>query len=131
MKDDPDFMERISRDLAARQAACRILEVQEGASREQLKKAYRRAAIKHHPDHSENTPEANRKFALIKCAYELLSLDRPCDKLLAEIDSWSNVPKDDRYRLDNPWGHFCWWQAKFFDSNEEGTRKPKRTPSCI
>ena len=78
MKDDFEFMERITRDLEAREAARRILEVDEDADKQQLKKAYRRAALKYHPDHNENIPEANRKFTLIKCAYELLTFDKPC-----------------------------------------------------
>jgi hypothetical protein len=116
MKDDPDFMKRISLDLAARRAACRILDVAEDASQEQLKRAYRIAAIRYHPDHNGNTAEANRRFALLKCAYDLLAFDKPCQELLAEIDSWPGAPKDDKYKLDNPWGHFCWWREKFFGS---------------
>jgi hypothetical protein len=114
MRDDPDFMRRINLDLAARKAACRILDVTEDADPEQLKRAYRNAAIQYHPDHNGGTPEANRMFALIKCAYELLAFDRPCDTLLVEMDGWQDAPEDDKYRLDNPWGHFCWWREKFF-----------------
>jgi len=116
MRDDPDFMRRISLDLAARKAACRILDVEEDADRERLKRAYRLAAIQYHPDHNGNTTEANRMFTLVKCAYELLAFDKPCNELFAEIDSWPGVPEDDKYRLDNPWGHFCWWREKFFGS---------------
>jgi len=114
MRDDPDFMERVSRDLAARKAACRILEVEEDADEEQLKRAYRIAAVRRHPDHNGNTVEANRMFTLVRCAYELLAFDKPCNVLLAEIDSWPGAPEGDKYRLDNPWGHFCWWREKFF-----------------
>ena len=115
MKDDPDFMERISRDLAVEKAARRILDVAQDANREQLKRAYRTAAIQCHPDHNRNTAEANRKFALLRCAYEFLVFGKPCDLLLAELESWRNVPEDDKYRLDNSWGHFCWWREKFFE----------------
>ena len=114
MKDDPNFMERISLDLAARKAAARILDVADDANAEDLKRAYRFAALQYHPDHNENTAEANRRFALIKCAYELLAFDKPCDALLTEMDAWRTAPEDDKYRLDNPWGHFCWWREKFF-----------------
>ena len=40
MKDDPNFMERISLDLAARKVACGILDVAEDADKEQIKRAY-------------------------------------------------------------------------------------------
>ena len=114
MKDDFEFMERITRDLEARKAACKILEVEEDASKERLKKAYRRASMKYHPDHNQNDPDANKKFALIKCAYELLVQDKPCPELLEEINSWPGVVEDGEYNLDNPWGHFLWWRDKFF-----------------
>lgn len=114
MRHDPNFMAKINSDLAARKTARKILDVSENADLDELKRAYRVAAIRYHPDHNGNTAAANRKFALIKCAYELLAFDKPCDALLVEIDAWSDVPEDDKYRLDNSWGHFCWWREKFF-----------------
>jgi len=132
MKEDLEFMERITRDLEARKAACKILEVEEMADKQQLKKAYRRAAIKYHPDHNESSPDANKKFTLINCAYELLAFDKPCDKILEEINSWPGVPEDGNYRIDNPWGHFLWWREKFFDSDKEkGQINGSKRSSCI
>lgn len=115
MKEDLGFMERITRDLEARKAACKILQVQEGAGKERLKDAYRQAAMKYHPDHNQNDPEANKKFTLVKCAYELLSNDKPCENILEKINSWSDAAENKKYNLDNPWGHFLWWREKFFD----------------
>lgn len=129
MKDDFEFMERISLDLETRKAACKILEVGKNASKEQLKKAYRRVAMKFHPDKHLHDPDANKKFTLVKCAYELLAEDKPCPELLQEINSWPRVPEDNKYRLDNPWGHFLWWRERFFGS-EEKTKSDKST-SCI
>jgi len=132
LKHDPDFMDKITRDLEARKAACRILEVEEMANKQQLKKAYRRAAIKYHPDHNASSPEANKKFTLIKCAYELLAFDKPCIKIMEEINSWPGVPEDNKYRIDNPWGHFLWWREKFFDSDKEkGKSNGSKRSSCI
>ena len=119
MKSDFEFMERITRDLEARKAACKILEVVENANKCQLKKAYRRAAMKYHPDHNQDNAAASQKFTLIKCAYELLVNDKACDKLLEEINSWPGVAEDGKYKLDNLWGHFLWWREKFFSSGEE------------
>jgi hypothetical protein len=129
MKDDFEFMERITHDLEARKAACKILEVEEDASKERLKKAYRRASMKYHPDHNRKDPDANKKFALIKCAYELLVKDKPCPELLEEINSWPGVIEDEKYKLDNPWGHFLWWREKFFRSEEKQSQD--RGASCI
>ena len=114
MKDDLEFMERINRDLAARKAACQILGVLEGARKEDLKKAYRKASMKYHPDHNQNDAEAAKRFVLVKCAYELLAEGKPCPQLLEEINTWDGVPEDSKYKLDNPWGHFLWWREKFF-----------------
>jgi hypothetical protein len=115
VKDDLDFKDPIDRDLAARKAARILLGVSESANAEQLKNAYRRAARECHPDHNANSEEANRKFALVKCAYELLAFDMPCEALLTEVDSKPGASGDDKYNLDNPWGHFCWWRERFFE----------------
>jgi len=115
LKDDYEFRERIARDLQARRTASKILGIEEEACKEALKKAYRRASLKYHPDHNPNDADAHRKFLLVKCAYELLAEDKHCEILLEEIGSWSGVPEDDVYKLDNPWGHFLWWREKFFD----------------
>ncbi len=130
MKDDFEFLKRITRDLEACKAACKILEVEEDASKERLKKAYRRAAMKYHPDHNQDDPEANKKFTLVRCAYELLANDKPCDKFLEEINSWQGATEDEKYNLDNPWGHFLWWREKFFGSEEEKRSNGKRS-SCV
>jgi preprotein translocase subunit Sec63 len=114
IRDDYEFGERITRELEARRAARQILGIDEDATKEQLKRAYRKACLKHHPDRNRQSSEANRKFLLVNCAYELLEEDRPCELLLEEIKSWPGVPEDDKYKLDNLWGHFLWWREKFF-----------------
>jgi len=113
-RDDTEFMERISRDLEARRIACKLLGVDEMVSKEELKKAYRQTAMNFHPDKNVDNPDVGKKFVLVKCAYELLAENKPCPQLLGEINSWSGVPEDDKYKLDNPWGHFLWWRDKFF-----------------
>lgn len=50
-----------------------ILQVPRGASDEQIKRAYRKLALKYHPDKNQGNEEANRKFAEISNAYEVLS----------------------------------------------------------
>ena len=128
-RDDAEFMERISRDLEARRMACKVLDVEETADKKELKKAYRRVAMKFHPDKNLDDPDANRKFVLVKCAYELLAEDKPCLELLKEINSWEGVPEDNKYKLNNPWGHFLWWRDKFFGSEEKA--KTGKSTSCI
>jgi len=114
-RDDYEFAERISRDLRARKAARKILGVAQDADERDLKSAYRRGSLKYHPDHNPHDPDANKKFLLVKCAYELLAEDKPSQMVLDEIRSWAGVPEDERYQLDNLWGHFLWWRDKFFE----------------
>jgi hypothetical protein len=132
MKHAPDFMEKITGDIEARKAAGKILGVGESADKNELKRAYRKTAAKYHPDHNGNTPQANKRFILIRCAYELLAFDKSCDKILEEINSLPGVPEDGKYKIDNPWGHFLWWREKFFDSDKEkGKTNGGKHSSCI
>jgi len=113
--DDYEFRAKIDSDLEAHRAARKILQVEEFASREQLKKAYRRAVLMYHPDRNPNDRDAHKRFLLVKCAYELLAQHRPCRMLLEQIKSWPGVPEDDKYKLDNAFGYFLWWRNKFFN----------------
>jgi hypothetical protein len=130
MKDDLEFMERITHDLAARRAACEVLGISETADGGDLKKAYRKASMKYHPDHNPDDAEASKQFMLVKCAYELLAEDKPCPQLLEEINSWDGTPGDGEYKLDNPWGHFLWWREKFFGSGKQRGPNGRRS-SCV
>ena len=50
-----------------------ILGVDEDASKEEIKKAYRTLARKHHPDRNPDSPNAEEKFKEIQKAYSILS----------------------------------------------------------
>jgi len=57
----------------SRQDYYEVLGVGKGASDEEIKKAYRRLAVKFHPDRNQNSREAERRFKEATEAYEVLS----------------------------------------------------------
>ncbi|WP_413436576.1 molecular chaperone DnaJ [Sulfuriferula sp. GW1] len=50
-----------------------VLGVNRDASEEEIKKAYRKLAMKHHPDRNPDNPKAEEHFKEAKAAYEILS----------------------------------------------------------
>lgn len=52
-----------------------VLGCERGVSTEDIRKAYKREALKHHPDRNPGDPEAENKFKAVNEAYQVLSDD--------------------------------------------------------
>lgn len=128
--DEQEFAEKNRLEQWARQEACRILDVAENADDEDLKKAYRKACVKHHPDHNRMDKESNHRFLLVQCAYELLTKNEICPVLLEKMRRESSVPAKGKYNMDNPWGYFLWWREGFFDDPPPSDEMAEYARSC-
>ena len=57
----------------AKQDYYKLLELTKTATEAEIKKAYRRLAMKYHPDRNQEDPAAEHKFKECKEAYEVLT----------------------------------------------------------
>ena len=112
--DDPGFQERIRRDMEAREIARRILGVDENALAQELKRAWRRECIKHHPDRRRGAPGAAEKFKLVQQAYLCLSQGEGCEGLISGTEPGYPPSPGGKYNTMNGWGYFLSWRDRFF-----------------
>src|SRR6476620_715025 len=62
--------------MAAKKDYYEVLGVNKDASSEEIKKSYRKLAMKYHPDRNPDNPKAEEQFKEAKEAYEMLSDDQ-------------------------------------------------------
>lgn len=113
---------QVERRLVQQRArrARQILDVSDVHDAEQIKRAWRRLSLKHHPDNNAGSLQSHRQFMLVNCAYRFLTEGTGCE----ELDSGRPLDEgltDGTYRLDNPWGYFAWWREKYFGQDIQET----------
>ena len=70
-----------------------ILGVSRNASNEEIKKAYRKLAVKYHPDKNAGNRDAEEKFKQINEAYEVLSDEEKRKKYDKFGENWDKIPE--------------------------------------
>ncbi len=114
--DEYGFQRRISERIRAKRIARDILDVQKGASEGQLKRAWRRACKRHHPDRNDDDPGAAGRFNLVRLAYRCLADGEACEQLLQTVsdEDLEEVHMDNEEAGGNAWRYFLWWRENFF-----------------
>jgi hypothetical protein len=108
------FQEEYARTRELERLARRVLEVDEGASLQDIRRAWRRRCFDTHPDRHPDDPDAERKFRMVECAYRLLTDGIPCDELLTEGAQVERTTLHGRYSTLNAWGFYVWWRETYF-----------------
>ena len=89
-----------------------ILSVSRDSSPEDIKKAFRKMALKYHPDRNKGNPEAEEKFKEAATAYEVLG--NPKKK--AQYDQFGHAGVHSRFGaggFQNVQDNFCLFSGHF------------------
>ena len=100
-----------------------ILGVSKTATEDEIKKAYRKLAVKYHPDKNEGDKEAEKKFQEISEAYNVLSNKEK----RSEYDNYGSDPgfgTHTRYKYyQNPFGHGFGFDTSDFEDILRGWKR--------
>ncbi|KOH45562.1 DnaJ C-terminal domain-containing protein [Sunxiuqinia dokdonensis] len=96
----------------------KILGVDKNASQAEIKKAYRKLAVKYHPDKNPGNQETESRFKEINEAHEVLGKPEKRKKYDELGENWSRFEQGN-YGDSNPFAGFGRQQGQSFYSNED------------
>jgi curved DNA-binding protein CbpA len=124
---DNDWQSEIGRLQRREHGARTILGVSKDADRAEIRHAFRRASLAHHPDRNPGDAGSAARFHLICCAYKFLTEGEAC-AALDELECPPAAHADGKYCLDNPWGYWCWWREKY---SGDPLREKEKDDACF
>ena len=98
-----------------------LLEVNEGASESEIRRAYRKTALKYHPDKVGANQEALDKFHLLQIAYDVLS-----DQSVKELYDNARRARQAKAERDKAYDGRRKWMKEDLERRESGAFKRKR-----
>ena len=98
-----------------------LLEVNEGASESEIRRAYRKTALKYHPDKVGANQEALDKFHLLQIAYDVL-----CDQSVKELYDNARRARQAKAERDKAYDGRRKWMKEDLERRESGAFKRKR-----
>ena len=93
-----------------------MLGIQNGASEEEIKKAFRKMALKYHPDRNQGDKEAEEKFKEVNEAYSVLS----DPELKKKYDMFGFAGVDPSAQAGAGQGGYTTWSTGGFDGVDLG-----------
>ncbi|WP_159518016.1 DnaJ C-terminal domain-containing protein [Sunxiuqinia indica] len=97
----------------------KILGVDKNASQAEIKKAYRKLAIKYHPDKNQGDKETESRFKEINEAHAVLSNPDKRKKYDELGENWNRFEQGGAYSGHNPFGGFGRQQGQTFYSEDD------------
>lgn len=97
----------------------KILGVDKNASQAEIKKAYRKLAVKYHPDKNPGNKETESRFKEINEAHEVLSKPEKRKKYDELGENWNRFDQGGAYSGNNPFAGFGRQQGQSFYSDED------------